>query len=78
LWINTGDQPTAPDASSQSGEGQEIRWKALAAARGQTVTLVYRSHFERGTAIEELFWLIRQGRPALAGYHVKSYALAAQ
>jgi len=40
--------------------------------------LVYDSRFERGRATEEFVWRVRQGRPQLAGYHVKSYALVAQ
>ena len=52
-------------------------WKVFAGVSGQTVTLVYSSHFERGMAIEEFVWRVQQGRPALAGYHVKS-ALVAQ
>jgi len=57
---------------------EEPTWKVLAGAGGQTVTLVYDSQFERGTATEEFVWRVRQGRPQLAGYHVKSYALVAQ
>ena len=56
----------------------EPAWKVLAGIRAQTVTLVYNSHFERGTVIEEFVWRVRQGRPALAGYHVKSSAQVAQ
>ena len=57
---------------------EEPVWKVLAGIKGQTVTLVYNSHFERGTATEEFVWQIRQGRPVLAGYHVKSSAQVAQ
>jgi len=57
---------------------EEPAWKVLAGIRAQTVTLVYNSHFERGTATEEFVWRMRQGRPALAGYHVKSSAQIAQ
>jgi len=57
---------------------EQPTWKVLAGPTGQTVTLVYNSHFERGTATEEFVWRVRQGRPALAGYHVKSSALEAQ
>lgn len=57
---------------------EEPTWKVFAGTGGQTVTLVYSSHFERGTATEEFVWLVRHGRPALAGYHVKSSALFAQ
>jgi hypothetical protein len=46
--------------------------KVLAGLGGRTVTLVYTSHFERGMAVEEFVWRIQQGRPALAGYHVKA------
>ena len=53
-------------------------WKVFAGTSGPTVTLTYNSHFERGTAIEEFVWRVQQGRPALAGYHVKSSALVAQ
>ena len=53
-------------------------WKVFAGTSGQTVTLVYNSHFERGTATEEFVWRVQQGRPALAGYHVKSSARVAQ
>jgi hypothetical protein len=53
-------------------------WKVFAGTSGQTVTLVYNSHFERGMATEEFVWRVQKGRPALAGYHVKSSALAAQ
>ena len=53
-------------------------WKVFAGTSGQTVTLVYNSHFERGAAIEEFVWRVQRGRPALAGYHVKSSALVAQ
>jgi hypothetical protein len=53
-------------------------WKVFAGISGQTVTLVYKSHFERGAAIEEFVWRIQGGRPALRGYHVKSSALVAQ
>jgi len=56
----------------------EPTWKVLAGTGGQTVTLVYNSQFERGAATEEFVWRVRQGRPQLAGYHVKSYALVAQ
>ena len=57
---------------------EEPTWKVLAAFGGQTVTLVYNSQFERGMVTEEFVWRVRQGRPELAGYHVKSYALVAQ
>ena len=57
---------------------EEPTWKVLAGTGGQTVTLVYNSQFERGTATEEFVWRVRQGRPQLAGYHVKSHALGAQ
>lgn len=50
----------------------EPTWKVFAGTSGQTVTLVYTSHFERGTATEEFVWRVQRGRPALAGYHVKS------
>lgn len=53
-------------------------WKVFAGPTGQTVTLVYSSYFERGTATEEFVWRVERGRPALAGYHVKSSALVAQ
>ena len=53
-------------------------WRVFVGISGQTVTLVYNSHFERGVAIEEFVWRVQQGRPALAGYHVKSSALVAQ
>jgi hypothetical protein len=46
--------------------------KVLAGISGRTVTLVYNSHFERGTAVEEFVWRVQHGRPALAGYHVKA------
>jgi predicted membrane-bound mannosyltransferase len=51
--------------------------RVFAGTNGQTVTLVYASRFERGTATEEFVWRIRQGRSALAGYHVKSSIIAA-
>jgi hypothetical protein len=57
---------------------EEPAWKVLAGISAQTVTLVYNSHFERGTATEEFVWRVRQGRSALAGYHVKSSAQIAQ
>ena len=57
---------------------EEPAWKVLAGTRAQTVTLIYNSHFERGTATEEFVWRVRQGRPSLAGYHVKSSAQIAQ
>ena len=53
-------------------------WKVFAGASGQTVTLVYNSRFERGMATEEFVWRVQKGRPALAGYHVKSSAHSAQ
>jgi hypothetical protein len=53
-------------------------WKVFAGTSGQTVTLVYTSHFERGPAIEEFVWRIQRGRPALTGYHVESSTLVAQ
>ena len=53
-------------------------WKVFAGTSRQTVTLTYNSHFERGMAIEEFVWRIQQGRPALAGYHVKSPVLVEQ
>ena len=52
--------------------------QVFASTSGPTVTLVYMSHFERGTATEEFVWRIRGGKPALAGYRVKSSALAAR
>jgi hypothetical protein len=52
--------------------------KVLVGVGGQTVTLVYNSRFERGSAIEEFVWRVQRGRPALAGYHVKSRAVVAQ
>ena len=57
---------------------EEPTWKVYASPSGQTVTLVYTSHFERGTATEEFVWRVQQGRSALAGYHVKSPALIAR
>ena len=57
---------------------EEPAWKVLAGISGQTVTVIYNSRFERGTATEEFVWRVRQGRPALAGYHVKSSAQIAQ
>ena len=57
---------------------EEPTWKVLAGTGGQTVTLAYTSQFERGAATEEFVWRVREGRPQLAGYHVKSYALVAQ
>ena len=56
----------------------EPTWKVFAGTSGHTVTLVYSSHFERGTATEEFVWRVRGGRPVLAGYRVKSSAPAAQ
>jgi hypothetical protein len=53
-------------------------WRVLAGLTGRTVTLVYSSHFERGTATEEFVWRIQQGQPRLAGYHVKSAAPVTQ
>jgi len=57
---------------------EEPTWRVLAGTRGQTVTLVYDSRFERGKAIEEFVWRVERGRPILGGYHVKSYAAVAQ
>ena len=51
---------------------EEPTWKVFAGTSGQTVTMVYSSHFERGLAREEFVWRVQGGRPALAGYHVKS------
>jgi hypothetical protein len=51
-------------------------WRVLAGWTMRTVTLVYTSHFERGTATEEFVWRVEKGVPALAGYHVKSAAVA--
>jgi len=56
----------------------EPTWKVFAGIRGQTVTLVYNSYFERGTATEEFVWRVQEGRPALDGYHVKSARLVAR
>ena len=53
-------------------------WKVFAGTSGQTVTLVYSSHFERGTATEDFVWRVQHGQPALAGYHVTSSTLVAQ
>ena len=57
---------------------EEPTWKVFAGTGGQTVTLVYASRFERGMATEEFVWRLQRGRPALAGYHVKSSALFPQ
>ena len=57
---------------------EEPTWKVFAGVSGQTVTFVYNSHFERGTATEEFVWHVQKGRPALDGYHVKSARLSAQ
>jgi hypothetical protein len=57
---------------------EEPTWKVFAGFSGQTVTLVYNSYFERGTATEEFVWRVQKGRPALDGYHVKSPKLGAQ
>ena len=40
----------------------EPTWKVFAGTSGQTVTLVYTSHFERGTATEEFVWRVQRGR----------------
>jgi hypothetical protein len=57
---------------------EEPTWKVFAGVSGQTVTFVYTSHFERGTATEDFVWRVQEGRPALDGYHVKSARLVAQ
>jgi hypothetical protein len=57
---------------------EEPTWKVFAGVSAQTVTLVYSSYFERGTATEEFVWRVQAGRPALDGYHVKSSKLVAQ
>lgn len=57
---------------------EQPTWNVFVGTSGHTVTLVYNSHFERGTATEEFVWRVQHGRPALAGYHVKSSALVAQ
>ena len=51
--------------------------KVFPGTGGQTVTLVYTSHFERGIAVEEFVWRIERGRPALAGYRVKTAGVVA-
>jgi hypothetical protein len=53
-------------------------WKMMAGTKGRTVTLGFQSAFEKGAATEEFIWRVKDGKAALAGYHINSLALLAE
>ena len=50
-------------------------WKVDFNTAGTTITLSFKTEFERGTGVETFVYRMRDGRPLLAGYHINSNAL---
>ena len=53
-------------------------WRWFAGTNGTTVTLGYRTVFEKGAADEEFVWKVHNHAAKLAGYHISSNAFLAE
>src|SRR5262245_16082948 len=50
-------------------------WKVDFNTAGTTITLSFKTEYERGSAVETFTYRMREGRPQLAGYNINSTAL---
>jgi len=50
-------------------------WNSTSGTDGNFMNVEYVSRFEKGEALETFVWKLVDGRPQLAGYHIRSKAL---
>jgi len=58
-----------------SGASTQQNWNVNFGPQGKTVTIVYKTTYERGEADEQFVFKDEDGRMVLIGYHINSNAL---